>query len=57
MTKFRFTNHYKPDGTWCRWSLVDVVAPEQRAQPDDRHCAWDCPDSDIESYEREGDLE
>jgi hypothetical protein len=44
--EFRWNNHYRDDGVWCRWSLCSVS--RERAAGDDHRCPVDCPDSAIE---------
>jgi len=48
MTSYRFTSHLTPDGYGCRWSHVQVVAPERRVRPGNRQCPAECPASDVE---------
>jgi hypothetical protein len=38
----RFNDHRQPDGRWCLWSHVGVVAG-----PPDRRCPIDCPTSSV----------
>ncbi len=45
---YRFTRHHRPNQTWCPWSHVSVVAPEQRSRPGNRRCPDECPASDVE---------
>jgi hypothetical protein len=53
--RYRFTDHKTANGAWCRWSLVDVVAPELRVTPGNTKCPWECPDSDVEEYTPDDD--
>lgn len=52
MTTYRFTEHHDPQGYGCRWSFVQVKAPEQRQQPGNRRCPAECPASDVELDQR-----
>jgi hypothetical protein len=53
MTVYRFTAHQDPQGFGCRWSHVQVVAPEKRVRPGNRRCPAECPTSDVETDPRE----
>jgi hypothetical protein len=43
---YRWNDHYRDDGIWCRWSLCS--APTRLAGTDDERCPADCPASKIE---------
>jgi len=47
VAQWRWNDHNRPNGLWCRWSKVS--APADRAGSDDQHCPFDCPDSTIEA--------
>jgi len=46
--QYRWNDHHKPNGSWCRWSHVS--APVNLAGSSDQRCPFDCPDSSIEPW-------
>lgn len=47
-TAYRFTEHHRPDGSWCGWSHVSVLPPGERTNPGDTQCPDRCTASDVE---------